>query len=340
MPGKNLHTFHLRIARLLAALSGLCLAIFLVLDHGWQDVLHALQAAGWTAVGAITLFHALPTLICALAWWLVLRPHSAERWSVLVWLRWIRDGTDGVIPIGGELLATRILGIRGATVGGASVIVDLTAELLAQVLYAALGLALLLDNHPGLQNVGWVSLGIGLMAVQSGGFLLAQRKGLFRLIERPLDWIRKNRRSAQSRADKTLHERVLALYAHSWAFFESMLLHLAAWVIGAVEVWIGVRFMGHPLSMAKTLVLESLVTMVRSITFFIPLNIGVQEGSYVLIGALVGLPADLALAVSLLKRARDLIKGVPALLQWQLIESWEFRRTAAERSLTHTPDDA
>ena len=59
-----------------------------------------------------------------------------------------------------------------------------------------------------------------------------------------------------------------------------------------------------------------------------------------LIGALVGLPADLALAVSLLKRARDLIKGVPALLQWQLIESREFRRTAADRRLPHTQEEA
>ncbi len=340
MPSEIAPTFHFRMTRLLAVLTGLCLAVFLVLDHGWQEVLHALQTAGWTAVGTITLFHALPTLICGLAWWLVLRPHSAERWPVLVWLRWIRDGTDGVIPIGGELLATRILRLRGTTVGGASVIVDLTAELLAQALYAALGLALLLNTHPGLQHLGWVILGVGVMTVQFGGFLLAQRKGLFRLIERPLDWLRKNRRSTQTRADQTLHARLLALYAHPWAFFGSILLHLAAWVIGALEVWLGLRFMGHPLSMAKTMVLESLVTMLRSITFFIPLNIGVQEGSYVLIGALVGLPADLALAVSLLKRARDLIKGVPALLQWQLIESREFRRTAANRSLAHTREDA
>ena len=73
---------------------------------------------------------------------------------------------------------------------------------------------------------------------------------------------------------------MLALYAHRRAFFGSILLHLAAWVIGALEVWIGLQFMGHPLSMPKTLLLESLVTMVRSIAFFIPLGMGVQEGSY------------------------------------------------------------
>ena len=58
MPSEIAPTFHFRMTRLLAVLTGLCLAVFLVLDHGWQEVLHALQTAGWTAVGTITLFHA------------------------------------------------------------------------------------------------------------------------------------------------------------------------------------------------------------------------------------------------------------------------------------------
>lgn len=340
MPEAAAKTLHIPIARLLAALAGLAAAAFLILDHGWQDVLRALRTAGWTAIGAITLFHALPTLICGLAWWILLRSHSAQRWPVLVWLRWIRDGTDGVIPIGGELIATRVLGLRGVTLGPASLIVDLTAELLAQVMFAALGFALLMTRHPASHDSGWIALGIGLMAVQFMGFLVAQQKGLFRLIEHPLDWIRKRHRGTQARSDRTLHEHVLAIYAHRRVFFGSILLHLTAWVIGALEVWIGLRFIGHPLSVAQTLILESLVTVIRSITFFVPLGGGVQEGGYVLVGSLVGLPPDIALAISLLKRARDLIKGVPALLHWQLIETRESRRAASDRSVLQPQEEA
>jgi hypothetical protein len=46
-----------------------------------------------------------------------------------------------------------------------------------------------------------------------------------------------------------------------------------------------------------------------------------QEGAYVLLGNLVGVPADIALALSLASRAREIMLGVPALLSWQLIES-------------------
>jgi hypothetical protein len=47
----------------------------------------------------------------------------------------------------------------------------------------------------------------------------------------------------------------------------------------------------------------------------------VQEGAYVMLGGLFGLPPDTALALSLLKRARDLAIGIPALATWQALES-------------------
>ena len=93
-----------------------------------------------------------------------------------------------------------------------------------------------------------------------------------------------------------------------------------AWFISGLESWVGLQFMHQPRSVADVLVLESLVFAIRSIAFFIPLGAGIQEGGYVLIGSLLGIPAPLALAVALLKRGRDLCIGVPALLFWQGIE--------------------
>lgn len=324
---------HSRLGRLLVALIGLGIGTYLVIEHGWSDVLRALQAVGWPGLGAITLFHALPTLLCGLAWWTLLRPHLAESWFLFVWLRWIRDGTDGIVPIlpvSGELVATRILRLRATPFAGAGIIVDLTAELLGQVLFAILGLALLIAYHPGSHYLAWIALGIAVMVIQFGGFLIAQKEGLFRLMNHPLDWFRRRRhraeRLSEAEADRTLHDHILGIYAHTQAFLGSVLLHLTAWVIGALGSWIGLRLMGRPLSVADVLVMESLVTAIRSITFFVPLNAGVQEGSYVLIGSLLGLPSGPALAVSLLKRARDMLKGLPALFLWQLIERRRPRR--------------
>jgi len=60
----------------------------------------------------------------------------------------------------------------------------------------------------------------------------------------------------------------------------------------------------------------------------VPASLGVQEGGYVLVGALFGLSPEAALALSLLKRARDFVLGIPALMVWQVVEGTQLRRRA------------
>ena len=68
----------------------------------------------------------------------------------------------------------------------------------------------------------------------------------------------------------------------------------------------------------------------RSVAFAIPNAVGVQEGAYILLGVGFGLTPETALALSLLKRARDLTIGLPVLAAWQLVESGRlWRRVAA-----------
>jgi putative membrane protein len=339
-PGPPTASGRAKRMRLLVTLIGLGLGASLVVSYGWKDVLRALQAVSWAGLAGITLFHALPTLLCGLAWWVLLRPHSDEKWFLYFWLRWIRGSIDGVVPVlplSGELVASRILGLRRTAFVGAGIVVDLTAELIGQLLFAILGFALLVMSHPASRHLALIALGIAIMTVQFGGFFVAQKKGLFRIVEHPLDWIRRRRRIPESKADRTLHDQILQIHAHHRTVITSILLHLVAWVVGAMEAWIGLRLMGYPLTIADALILESLVAAARGVLFFVPLNAGIQEGAYVLIGGLLGLPADLALALSLLKRARDLIKGVPALLMWQFIESTELPRPSAELVSQRSP---
>ena len=65
---------------------------------------------------------------------------------------------------------------------------------------------------------------------------------------------------------------------------------------------------------------ESLIYAVRSIGFAAPMGLGVIETGYVLVGHLFGLSPEFALALSLIKRARDIIIGLPAIGLWQFLE--------------------
>jgi uncharacterized membrane protein YbhN (UPF0104 family) len=115
-------------------------------------------------------------------------------------------------------------------------------------------------------------------------------------------------------------EAIDALYHRPARVAAAVLIHLAAWVASAVGIWLALRLAGVRIELTSVLAIESLVHAVRSAAFVAPMGIGVQEASYALLGPLFGLGPELSLAVSLLKRARDLAIGVPTLLTWQGLE--------------------
>jgi len=70
---------------------------------------------------------------------------------------------------------------------------------------------------------------------------------------------------------------------------------------------------------ALSIAVSAIATLAAAL-FAVPGALGVQEGGYLLLAPLVGLPADAALALSLAKRARELILGLPGLLYLHLSE--------------------
>lgn len=97
--------------------------------------------------------------------------------------------------------------------------------------------------------------------------------------------------------------------------------HLLAWPIGAGEIYLAATFVGSPVTVVEAVVLESLVGIVRAAAFLIPGALGVQEGGFILLGALFGLTPDNALAISLIRRACELALGIPGHHLPQLISN-------------------
>jgi uncharacterized membrane protein YbhN (UPF0104 family) len=119
-------------------------------------------------------------------------------------------------------------------------------------------------------------------------------------------------------------------------------LHLACWIASAAEVWLALRLAGEPLPWGAVLAIESLLYAIRTAAFVVPQAVGVQEGAYLVLGAAFGLTPEMALALSLLKRARDLVIGLPAIGVWQAIESnrlWRRRATVAAHVNEMPPAD-
>ena len=85
------------------------------------------------------------------------------------------------------------------------------------------------------------------------------------------------------------------------------LYHFIGWAAGGIEMYFLFRIMGAPITLAQGFTLEALIQIVRILSFFIPANLGAQEGGLALFSQLLGFNPTLGIVVSLLKRIRQLI---------------------------------
>ncbi|MGB6350929.1 MAG: lysylphosphatidylglycerol synthase domain-containing protein, partial [Pseudolabrys sp.] len=129
-----------------------------------------------------------------------------------------------------------------------------------------------------------------------------------------------------------IDDAVVATYRNRFAFLRANLLRLVGWAAGTGEIWLVMQFLGQPLGVLDAFILESLSSGVRAAAFMVPGALGALEGGFVLFGALFGLPAETALAISLSKRVRELILGLPGLFVWHWIEGHYLLRRSENKA--------
>ena len=293
----------------------------------------ASNRAGLLALGAATLqaLWLLPGLVCLHLGQLLL---SAVAWRALFAgtgpglaafyrLRIIREGVDSLLPVaqvGGEIVGTRLLSRHGVAAGraAASVVVDVTVELLTQVAFLAAGLAALAWLSRGTAWGAWLGVlsaaGLGLL-----GLVLAQRLGGLRALEALLRGVARRwpALGASGAGLAGLHAQALGFYRQPAAMLRCIALHLLAWMLGSCETWAVLNALGTRTSALQAFTVESLGMAARSAGFAIPAALGAQEGGFALAAAAVGLPVGPALALSLVKRMREVTVGLLGLGLWR-----------------------
>jgi putative membrane protein len=315
-----------------AAVVGALVATLIIGYFNYQAVLRAMEPIGWAGSGVIIAAQLVLMIPLGLAWFLVAPKAPLSSLSVFVWGRLMREAASDVLPfsqLGGFLIATRAMavsGVSGPTAIGSGV-VDLTVEIVAQLVYTLLGIGLLI-MHLGARSghdrlIYSVLSGSVLVGALVAGFIFAQRRGMAPL-ERLAMRIAPGA-AAQSAEVGRIVETAYTHPAHLWA---SLGVHIFCWIASAAGTWLILWLIGHPLPILSVVTIESLLFAIKNAAFVVPTGIGVQEGAYALLGPLFGLPAEAALALSLLKRGRDIIIGVPCLLIWQAMEGRRTRATA------------
>ncbi len=319
----------MKLATIITAVAGLILGTVIVGYYGFGEVATALGAIGWGGFLIVCAYHLALMGVLGLAWYAILPPPHRQLRAYL-WGRLIRDSGSEVLPL--SQIGGFVMGARAATLFGpplvlasASTVVDVTVEVMAQLGYTAVGLALLAQLHPDASLIYPVAIGLAVGVVVILAFVLLQRKGAA-FVERMSQRMAASWLPGTAARAKPLQEVLDAIYAHRGGLVSGFGLHLTGWFANAVEAWLALHFMGVGLDLGAVIAIESLLYAIRSVAFAVPNAIGVQEGAYVMLGGLFGLPPDMALALSLLKRGRDLTIGIPALLAWQALEGGALLR--------------
>ncbi len=316
------------------AFAGVAITTLLIGWFGFAHVADAVVSIGWDGFALLLGVQILLFALLGVPWSVI--AGGAEAGGVragslatYVWARAVRDSGTNCLPfssLGGFVFGTRVLTLHGVAwpLATASTIVDVTAEVLAQMLFALLGLCLLLSRDPGSPVAVPLAIGVGVGIVALAGFVWTQQgaSAIFGKLGRRIagHWF-------EDAADRVaILQGVLSqIYGRTARLTVGTALHLAGWVATAFGAWLTYQLVGADLDFEDAIMIEALLRALLAATFVVPGNAGVQEAGYAGLGLLFGVPAELSLSVSLISRARDLALGVPVLLAWQWLEARRLR---------------
>jgi putative membrane protein len=306
----------------LTGLAGLLLAVVLVARGGFAHIGNAVLSVGWGLI-VITAFHLLPLTFSAMAWRTVMRGGPLR---AFLQARLLREAVNNLLPsahIGGDLVGARLLVFGGVPVSSAAggVIVDKTIEVIAQLLFTGAGLLVLASLGEHNDKLAQLGTAILFAIIAVAGYVAAQRYGLLKLVERVLALLAAHLDNPSEGELLNLHDEVQKFYRDARRCLRAGACHLGSWLTGVGEIGLSLHFMGIEPTLSLCMILESLGQAVRSAGFVVPGALGVQEGGFIVLGAWLGLDSGVALALSLIKRVRELLLGLPALIVWHLIES-------------------
>lgn len=306
---------------LLLTLGAVILAVLLA-AHDAGKVIRLLADVGWRVL-VVVAAHLPQTLTAALGWSVLFARPERPPLGEAVRLRWIKEAVNSLLPVaqvGGDLARAKLATRSGLSLvrASASCLVDVATGTLSLLIFALCGIAALCAREGGaeLSDVGFRTVAASAGAVAL--IALALRLGLLRLLEKLV------RRGKAPKLDG-LHAAAASFWGHPRRLIASGAWHLVSWSLGVVETYAALWALGLSPTWEMALIIEGMGVAIRALGFAVPGALGVQEGGYILVCGLFGLSAEQALALSLLRRLRELALGLPGLLVWR----WSARKPGA-----------
>lgn len=328
----------MKLAAYLGGLLGIALFMALVVHSDVSGMLQTALRGGWPLLWLIP-YRTVFFLFYAAGWHVLLRPYDPARragMGYLLWVTTVREAIDRLLPVasvGGAVAGVRLLGWRAVPTpaAAATVIMEILLTMIASWLFAVVGVALLMRFNAAAGEYQRVILAL-LLSVPIP-LVLAKMLGtgsLFARMQRLI--VRFAGVQVPPAGALALDSAVHSSLRRLNSLVAAGALQFAALVSGTVEIWFALRLFGQPVGLADALILESMVQAFRHVAFVVPASLGVQETVLVVFGHILGISAETAIAVSLVKRLREVVYGIASLVSWQWMEGRRLRTPVQNES--------
>jgi len=319
----------IRLAAFLG-LIGLAIATGVIAWSGYDQVLLALEKAGWGIVWT-SLFHVIPMGACVLGWRALVPGRVKAGNPFFLYVLWIRASVNNLMPvarIGGEVVSVRVMVKHGmrTTAAVASTVVEITLSIIAQFAFVLLGVVLFALRAADGSTAAPLLWGLACAAPLIAAMAYVQKVGFFGLIERVFRVLLRDRWARFTGSAARLDKAVRTMYRRRRRALFCFVMQFVSWALCAGEIWLALFFLGHPLPLSECVMIEALIQAASSAAFIVPAALGVQEAGFLLFGSMLGLPPEAAAALAVIRRCRDVLLYVPGLVVWQAQEGrWLIR---------------
>ena len=318
--------------------TGLIILILLVGLEDQETVLENALSLGWGILWLPLAF--LPSLILSAWSWLLLFSRESRPGHLIgLNAHWIATSLNTLAPaagLGGDVLKVRLVMRTGAAGEDAvaAAIAGKTVDAITLLIWALVGIGILIYTQQDQQFVAPALTASALLFFGIAGFIAVQRSGSLGGVTA---WFQRKRNSRRLdefvNSARKLDALLDNIYREPASLLTSIIFRVLARVVQTVELWLAVTLIGYEIGLAEALMLRSLVAALRGAAFIVPGGWGIQEGAYMVLGSLVGVPPSVMLTASLATRARELALSFPGLITWQIMEGrWAFRKRRAKGS--------
>jgi glycosyltransferase 2 family protein len=298
----------MRVVKLVLLILGLAAIGYSIHRIGWSPIFEALGRLAWWQLVVVCLPYAAIMAVDTLGWRFAFARDSAP-FHRLFGARLAGEALNlvtAVGSVGGEAVKPWLIRRDVAyTESVPSVVIAKTTMTIAQALFLLVGVALawtLLATGSWL--IGAMLWLLVIEAAAAAGFVGVQVVSVVGRAGRLLEWLGVVKRDESERLDTALRD----YYRRDWRRLSlSTGFHLGGWLLGGIEAYLILFFLGIPADLVTATVIEALGAGVRFATFLVPASLGAFESANAAAFEAMGLGAGAGLAFSFVRRGRQLV---------------------------------